>query len=46
MVVFGQKLIYSCKVVEILQSGCILAKVILFGIKLLYSGNVVVFGLK
>ena len=39
MVVFGQKWLYSEKVVEIGQSGCIAAKVVVFGRKMLYSGK-------
>ena len=43
LVVLGQNLLYSCKVVVFGQS-CILAKVVVFGQKLLYSGKVVLFG--
>ena len=38
MVKFGQKMLYSGK------SGCIWAKVVVFGRKWLYSDKVVVFG--
>ena len=52
MLVFGQKLMYSCKVVEILQSDCILAKVVVIGPKFCFvigqgcciRAKVVVFG--
>ena len=40
MVVFGQKLLYSGKVVVFGQSGCIRAIVVVFGQKLLYSGKI------
>ena len=36
MVVFGQKLLDSSKVVVVGQSGCIRAKVVVFGENLLY----------
>ena len=45
MVVFGKKWVYSGKVVEFGQSGCILAKWlysrfdVVFGQKLLYTGK-------
>ena len=48
MVVFGQKRLYSEKVVVFAQSGCNRAKVVIFEQKLLLSGKsgckVVVFG--
>ena len=52
VVVFGknvsiwQKWLYSGKSGCIRKSGCICAKVVLFGQKGLYSGKVVVFGQK
>ena len=46
MVVFGQKWLYSAKVVVLGQSGCILQKEVKFGVKWLYSCKVVVFGQK
>ena len=38
MVVFGQKRLYSGKVVVFGQGGCIWAKVVVIGQKWLYSG--------
>ena len=46
MVVFGQKWLYSAKVVVVEQSGCNRAKVVVFGKKMLFLGKVVVFGQK
>ena len=53
MVVFRQKWLYLCKMVVCGQggcvrkkSGCIRAKVVVFGQMCLYSGKVVVFGQK
>ena len=50
MILFGQKWLYSDKVIVFRQNGCIRAmglhwgKVIVFGKKWLYSGIVVLFG--
>ena len=44
MVVFGQKWLYSSKVVLFGQNGCIRAKEFVFRQKLLYLGEVVVVG--
>ena len=52
LVVFGQsgcireEWLYSFKVLVILQSGCILAKVVVIRLKLFYSGKKVLFGQK
>ena len=46
MVVFGEKWLYSGKVVVFRQNGCFGAKVVVFGQKLLYLGKVVVFDKK
>ena len=46
MVVFWKKLLYSVKWLYSGKSGCIRAKVVVFGQKRLYSGKVVVFGQK
>ena len=39
MVVFGQKWLYSIKVVVFGQSGCILSKMVVFGKQWFYSGK-------
>ena len=44
--VFGQKWLYSGKVVVFGQNGSTRAKVVLFELKLLYSGKVIVYGKK
>ena len=44
VVVFGQEWMYSCKVVVILQTGCVRAKVVVIGQKWLYSGKIVNLG--
>ena len=41
-----QKWLYSCKVILFKQDGCIEAKLLVFGKKVLSSGKVVVFGQK
>ena len=46
MVVFWQKLLHSSKLVLIGKIGCIRLKVVVFGVKRLYSGKNVVFGTK
>ena len=43
---FGQKWLYSCKVVVLEQNGCIRGKMHVFGQKWFYSGKSVVFGQK
>ena len=45
MVEFGQKLVYSCRVVVFGQSGYS-GKMVVFGQRLLYSSKVVAFGKK
>ena len=46
MVVFWQKLLHSSKLVQIGKIGCVRVKVVVFGVKRLYSGKNVVFGQK